>query len=361
MTVGPDKTPDQAARSDSNSASPENGAVPAQKSYSLDEVRDYIRQIESGLTKVLFGDYTAVIKLEDADPMWGNLAMHVNVVINAARNAITRAETSEREAAVARDRAIAAADAESQFLTNVTHELRTPMASIKASAEILRDYGQGDPDVLEEFLGVMISESDRLTRLIENVLTLGKMQADETSWQVSEARIDDLCDEAVTALRPLALNLGSHLHLTVGGEIPGSFMDCDGIKQVVINVVSNALKFSPRGGVVEVEVAHDKGEGELVVEVRDQGPGIPPDELESIFERFRQVTSDILTDKPSGTGLGLAIAREIVNHHGGRIGAESTAGQGSTFRVQLPVLRTQSEFAKLQATMAAASVAAVSD
>lgn len=314
------------------------------KTCSVEAVREQMRQIEAGLTKVLFGDYTAVISLEEADPMWGNLAMHVNVVINAARNAIARAEASEREAAKARDRAIAAAEAESAFLTNVTHELRTPLASIKASAEILRDYGSGDPEVVEEFVGVMISESDRLTRLIENVLTLGRLQSDETRWNLVEGRVVDIVEEVVDSLRPLATSLGSHLHFTVVNETPVGVVDRDGLMQVFVNVVSNALKFSPRQSVVEVVLRFDAAAEETVFEVRDQGEGIPPEQLDVIFERFRQLTPDILTSKPSGTGLGLAIAKEIVEHHGGRISAESEADRGSVFRVQLPLLRTFAEF-----------------
>ncbi|MCA8949348.1 MAG: HAMP domain-containing histidine kinase [Planctomycetes bacterium] len=317
---------------------------PGPDGYSSEAVRRHIRRIESGLTRVLFGDYTAVVSLEDADPMWGNLAMHVNVVINAARNAIARAEASEREAALARDRAIAAAEAESRFLTNVTHELRTPMASIKASAEILRDYGKADPAVLDEFLGVMISESDRLTRLIENVLTLGRLQADETRWTLVEGRVEDVVEEVVNSLRPLAISLGTYLQNSVAGESPTTLMDRDGLLQVVVNVVSNALKFSPGQSVVETLVRFDSVADEIVIEVRDEGPGIPASELESIFERFRQVTPDILTQKPSGTGLGLAIAKEIVDHHGGRISAESELGKGSLFRIALPVIRDPADF-----------------
>ncbi len=117
-----------------------------EESCSLEHVRHQMYSIEKCLTKVLFGDYGAVVALEEGDPMWGNLAMHINVAINAARNAIQRAEKSESLAAQSRDEALAAAKAESRFLTNITHELRTPLASIRASAEILRDF---DPESVD--------------------------------------------------------------------------------------------------------------------------------------------------------------------------------------------------------------------
>ncbi len=316
--------------------------------YTHDSVRSNIRQIESGLTKVLFGDYTAVVSLDDANPMWGNLAMHVNVVINAARNAIARAEASEREAALARDRAIAAAEAESKFLTNVTHELRTPMASIKASAEILRDYGKGDAAVFDEFLDVMLTESDRLTRLIENVLTLGKLQTDETEWQVAETQLADLCTEIVESMRQPALGLGQHVHLTVGTDLPRSFLDAESIKQVLVNLLSNAMKFGPSEAVIEVEVGYDAATDQLVVAVIDRGPGVAEAEREVIFQRFEQATEDILTQKPNGTGLGLAIAKEIVDRHGGHIGVESAVEQGSRFWFTLPVLREAAAFDRIR-------------
>lgn len=301
-------------------------------------VRHQIRQIERGLTKVLFGDYTAVVSLEGADPMWGNLAMHVNVVINAARNAISRAEKSEREAARARDRALAAASAESRFLTNVTHELRTPLASIRASAEILRDYGADDRAVMDEFLAIMVSESERLSRLIENVLDLSRLQAGEAHWRPELAQVGEVVTEVVDSLRPLALSLGVQIRGSVDGTLPQTVLDRDGMKQVYVNLVSNALKFSSADDVIDVSVRLDGDGDQIVVDVRDEGPGIPGDQLDAIFERFRQVVGDILTDKPSGTGLGLAIAKEIVDHHGGRITVASQVGVGTVFSVWLPVI-----------------------
>ncbi len=309
---------------------------------SVEEVRRQIRQIEHGLTKVLFGDYKAVITLEGADPMWGNLAMHVNVVINAVRNAIERAERSEREAAVARDRAIAAADAESNFLTNVTHELRTPLASIRASAEILRDYGTSDPEAAREFLAIMVSESERLSRLIENVLDLGRLQSGAATWTPRPTDLATLVGEAVAALQPLARNVQTRIELTVDGPLPSLQADADGIKQVLVNLIGNALKFSKFGDTVAVATRFDTASQCFAIEVRDQGPGIPQDQLGVIFERFRQVTNNILTSKPKGSGLGLAIAKAIVDQHQGRIEVESALGVGSLFRVVLPMHRCAS-------------------
>lgn len=329
---------------------PAAGEPEAAATCSVDYVRQQIRQIERGLTKVLFGDYTAVVSLEGADPMWGNLAMHVNVVINAARNAISRAEKSEREAARARDRALAAASAESRFLTNVTHELRTPLASIRASAEILRDYGPGDRAVMDEFLAIMVSESERLSRLIENVLDLSRLQAGEAHWRPELAQVGDVVTEVVDSLRPLALRLGVQIRANIEAALPPTVLDRDGMKQVFVNLVSNALKFSASNEVIDV-CARRGGDGDhIVVDVRDEGPGIPADQLELIFERFRQVVGDILTEKPSGTGLGLAIAKEIVDHHCGRISVASQVGVGTVFSVSLPVFDRVDDWSARQTT-----------
>lgn len=319
----------------------------------VDYVRRQIREIERGLTKVLFGDFNAVVSLAHADPMWGTLAMHVNVVINAARNAIARAEASEREAALARDRALAAACAESRFLTNVTHELRTPLASIRASAEILREFPPDEPEVRWEFLSIIVSESERLTRLIENVLDLNRLQAGQGQWDPRQLHLPDVVEVAVGSLRPLAMNIGAELSLVVEGSLPPTVGDCDGLRQVLVNLISNALKFSRAGDRVQVVTRFAPTEGELIVEVRDQGPGIPEDQLEVVFERFRQVASDMLTEKPRGTGLGLAIAKEIVERHGGRIGVDSKLGVGSVFRVHLPVLQDLEQWNQLPRCAAA--------
>lgn len=311
----------------------------AAPTFAPERVREQVRRIEHGLTRVLFGDYTAVISLEDPEPLWGNLAMHINVVINAARNAIRRAEESERQAALDRDRALAAAAAESKFLTNVTHELRTPLASIRASAEILRDYGAGDPAVVAEFAPVIVSESERLTRLIENVLDLSRLEANKAPWRPNEVSLAEVVQSAVASLQPLAMRLSVSLCCAVLDPPPASIADRDGVTQVVVNLVSNALKFSPAGKSVKVVVHYRADADAVLVDVRDQGPGIPADQLAVVFERFRQVAGDILTEKPAGTGLGLAIAREIVTRHGGTIAVESELGVGSTFRMTLPVLR----------------------
>lgn len=312
--------------------------------FAPERVREQVRRIEHGLTRVLFGDYTAVISLEDPEPLWGNLAMHINVVINAARNAIQRAEESERQAALARDRALAAAAAESKFLTNVTHELRTPLASIRASAEILRDYGVGDSSVVAEFAPVIVSESERLTRLIENVLDLSRLEARQAHWMPVEVSLGEVIETAVASLQPLAMRLGVTLCCAVLDAPPASFADRDGITQVLVNLVSNALKFSPSGRAVKVVVHYRADRDAAVFEVRDQGPGIPPDQLGIIFERFRQIAGDILTEKPAGTGLGLAIAREIVTRHVGSIAVESEVGVGTVFRVEFPILRSLADW-----------------
>ena len=243
-------------------------------------------------------------------------------------------DRAERELVDARDRALVAAQTEARFIANVSHELRTPMTSIRAFAEILREHGAEDQATHDEFLDIIVVESDRLTRLIENVLSLTKIQAmAEPTFEVIDVSqtITDVClaMSVVAADRGITIDdEGVHGPLWADGD-----HDC--LKQVWTNLISNATKFSPDNSVIWVTA--DRENDHIVVEVRDQGPGISAVDQAVIFERFRQVSSDMSTDKPTGTGLGLTIAKDLVEFHRGFLTVESTAGKGATFRVSLPV------------------------
>ena len=225
-----------------------------------------------------------------------------------------------------------------EFLSTVTHELRTPLTSIRALTEILFD----DPDIeleqRQEFLGLVIKESERLTRLINQVLDMAKIEAGEIDWQVQPMDLGAAVEQAAAATAQLFHERGIALDVAIPPDLPPVRGDYDRLVQVAVNLLSNAAKFTPAGGRVALTVGLVAGPsgGEARVSVTDNGPGIAPEHQAIVFERFRQV-GDTMTDKPQGTGLGLAISKRIVEHLGGRIWVESEPGAGATFCFTVPV------------------------
>ena len=252
------------------------------------------------------------------------------------------------EARLARAAAEQADAAKSSFLSTVSHELRTPLTSVLGFAKIIRrrledrlfplipeddrKIAQAKTQVLEN-LGVVVSEGERLTKLIDDVLDLAKIEAGKFTWNMSKVSIADVIERAIAATSSLleAKKLQLIRDIEPGlAEITG---DQDRLIQVVINLISNAVKFTDAGSITLA--AHAKP-NDLVVSVKDSGIGIAPADQPKVFEKFKQV-GDTLTDKPKGTGLGLPICKEIVEYHGGRIWVESQPGHGSTFSFTLPV------------------------
>ena len=222
-----------------------------------------------------------------------------------------------------------------EFVSTVTHELRTPLTSIRAFSEILHDNPDLDPAERHRFLGLVIKESERLTRLINQVLDLAKMESGLVDWQSSQIDLHDLVGEAVGATSALFRSRGVQITTRVAPGTPRVEADRDRLMQVLLNLLSNAVKFSPEGaGRVEVRVCRHSA-GEVRVDVQDNGVGVSREHQAIIFEKFRQV-GDSLTQKPAGTGLGLAICRRIVGHFGGRLWVESEPGRGAVFSFTLP-------------------------
>lgn len=227
------------------------------------------------------------------------------------------------------------------FVSSVSHELRTPLTSIRGFAEILLDYGTEDPHVSREFLTIIRDESDRLGRLIRNILDLSRLEAGERQWEIGPVEIDEIVATAASVLKPQLEAEGRRFEVTIDRGLPPLQGDRDGLIQVLVNLLGNAAKFTRPGGTVRLS-AHrcgldgTAGDGGYVrVDVADDGIGIPGAEIARIFEKFRQV-NDPLAAKQVGTGLGLPICREILTHFGGRIWAESAAGKGSVFRFTVP-------------------------
>jgi Na+/proline symporter/nitrogen-specific signal transduction histidine kinase len=222
------------------------------------------------------------------------------------------------------------------FLATVSHELRTPLTSIRSFSEILLDNPDLDAEERAHFLRIITSESERLTRLINDVLDLSKIESGRMQWQVTRADLGELVAAAIRAGEGILAERGVTLEVAIPAEAAPVICDRDRIVQVVLNLLSNACKFAPSpGGRVRVELRRRGGVFELRVE--DNGPGVPPAEREAVFEKFHQLTGNLNTQKPTGTGLGLTISRQIVERFGGRIWVEDSSLGGAALCFTLPV------------------------
>ncbi len=220
------------------------------------------------------------------------------------------------------------------FVSAVSHELRTPLTSIRSFTEILHDNPALETEQRAEFLRIVVKESERLSRLINQMLDLSKIESGNLEWLMSEVDLAEVARDAALATSQLFHDNGVRLELAVPPAVPAVWADRDRLMQVVVNLLSNAVKFCRReDGCVLLTVTDDAST--VTLKVVDNGCGIARQHHRTIFERFRQV-GDTLTAKPEGTGLGLAICRMIVEHLGGRIWVESEPGNGARFHVRLP-------------------------
>jgi Na+/proline symporter/nitrogen-specific signal transduction histidine kinase len=221
------------------------------------------------------------------------------------------------------------------FMSTVTHELRTPLTSIRAFSEILLDNPGLAATDQERYLRIIVDETERLTRLINGVLDLAKLEAGRVEWHLAEVDLREVVGDSAAAAAQLFSDRGVGLDLRLPPALPAVCADRDRIMQVMLNLLSNAAKFCAAGqGQVIVELR--PGDGRVRVDVRDNGPGIRPEDREVIFDKFRQGV-DPTTGRPQGTGLGLPISREIVGQLGGELWVESNLGRGATFSFTLPV------------------------
>ncbi|MFQ5901404.1 MAG: ATP-binding protein [Thermodesulfobacteriota bacterium] len=226
-----------------------------------------------------------------------------------------------------------------EFVSHVSHELRTPLSSIKSAVEILLDYGKDDKDLQKEFLTVINSESDRLTRLITEILDISKIEANQIKWHFRTLNFKEVISESMKIVKALARLKKVDLKTSISKDIPLITYDKDRLLAVMANLLENALKFTEEGSItVGVEPAKDNNT--IKVYVADTGRGIPAEDVEKIFEPFYQ-SSNILEGKPKGTGLGLTICQRVIKRHRGKIWVESTVGKGSTFFFTLPAATGQ--------------------
>ena len=220
------------------------------------------------------------------------------------------------------------------FMSSVTHELRTPLTSIRALTELMRDDADMPVEQRQEFLGIVVAESERLSRLVNQVLDMAKIESGHAEWHNSDIDLRALLQQAVLTTAELFRERGARVELRMPEQVPLLRADSDRLTQVLLNLLSNAAKFMPKsGGLVRLGLQLDADM--FTFTVHDNGPGVPPGQRGLVFEKFRQ-GGDAL-NRPQGTGLGLPISRQIVEHFGGRMGLRDDTTQGACFWFTLPL------------------------
>jgi signal transduction histidine kinase len=257
-------------------------------------------------------------------------------MVTSLHQAMTRAEVADRT--------------KSDFLSMVSHEIRTPLTSILGFTKIIdKEFKRRVLPVLDESgrdtgparqrirgnIDIILTEGGRLTELLNDVLDLAKLEAGRIDWRFEELSVADLADHTLRAMESLFQDKGLAWENRVQPDLPRVCGDRNRLTQVLVNLVSNAVKFTD-SGLVAVEARLEAGM--VLVSVSDTGPGIGADDVQAVFEKFRQ-GGDIDVNKPKGTGLGLPICKQIVEFHGGTIWVESEPGTGSTFCFTLPAHR----------------------
>lgn len=219
------------------------------------------------------------------------------------------------------------------FMSSVTHELRTPLTAIRTLSEMMLDDPKIDLEDRKRFLGIIVSETERLSRLVNQVLDMAKIESGHAEWHNTQLDLVELLRHAADTTIELLKEKKAQLVLDLPDTPVRVLADADRLTQVMLNLISNAAKFvPPETGRIGIRL--QTRPGAVVVEVQDNGPGVAPDEHELVFEKFRQVGEGVI--RPQGTGLGLPISRQIVEHLGGRMWLVSEPGQGATFGFELP-------------------------
>ncbi|MBI2567712.1 MAG: hypothetical protein HYV63_11835 [Candidatus Schekmanbacteria bacterium] len=270
----------------------------------------------------------------DAD----NLSLFHTIASNSAlivKKILLFQETLEKQRVEAENRELRVLDKKkSDFVNIVAHELRTPLTSITGFSELMLKKGHlKSQETLQRYYGIIHSESDRLSRIINNLLDLSRIRSGKTEMEFVPTRFVELIETATTNLRIQAEERRITLQVDSAGADATLVLDRDKITQVLINLLSNAIKYTPEGG--EVNVTGQPSNGGYMLSVVDNGVGIPPKDLPLIFDEFHRVNNDA-SRQVRGTGLGLAITKSIIEAHGGRIWVKSEVGKGSEFSFVLP-------------------------
>ncbi|MDW5265970.1 MAG: response regulator [Edaphobacter sp.] len=238
-----------------------------------------------------------------------------------------------------------------EFISTVSHELRTPLTSIRGALGLLSSGVIGDVDAkAQNLLRIAVTNTDRLIRLINDILDIERMESGRAPLQVRRCSLRELCKQAIETMKPMADANTVHIELIAPTPATeGLFFDGDSdrILQVLTNLLSNAIKFSPAASTIRIHT--EATSDSILLKVSDEGRGIPADKLDNIFDRFQQVEPSDARQK-GGTGLGLSICRSIVQQHSGSIWAQRNLGPGTTFYVMLPRVTRASDLARQPAS-----------
>jgi signal transduction histidine kinase len=221
-----------------------------------------------------------------------------------------------------------------QFVASVSHELKTPLTAIRMFAETLAMGRSRDERTKAEYLETIVNESERLARLVDNVLDFSKIEQGKKIYRLRPTRLEEVAEAAVRAMQfPLAQQ-GFELHLSIQEDMPALQADADAIQQAILNLLTNAMKYS--GEAREIDLRLGARNGDAVIEVADHGLGLAPEEQKRVFEKFYRAPSHE-SRLIAGTGLGLTLVAHIARAHGGRAEVESALGAGSVFRIFIPM------------------------
>lgn len=303
-----------------------------------------IHSLEAVVVQVAAGDLTVRSDVKTGDE-FEQLATAINGMLLHLQKSQEELETINRsldtrlgELAESNVALYEANKIKSEFLANVSHELRTPLTSIIGFAELLRDAAR-DPDQtnpvrITRYSHNILTSGRNLLELINDLLDLAKMEAGKMVLHRTNFALRDICEAVIDFTRPLVEKKELRFEASVADDLPLMHSDAGRLQQVLYNLISNAIKFTPPGGSVRLDVRRHGEDGVCLV-VADTGPGIPEAQQSAVFEKFRQMDSSV-TREHDGTGLGLPISRELTHMLGGTIRLESVMGHGSTFTVILP-------------------------
>jgi signal transduction histidine kinase len=281
-----------------------------------------LQRIGSRLTGIASGDFSRHVDVPNRDEL-GVLAANVNRMNDELRRLYKELETTSAH--------------KSEFLANMSHELRTPLNAIIGFTQVLQQRLFGEVnEKQEEYLEDVHSSANHLLELINDVLDLSKVEAGQVELELAPFSLQESLERGVVMVRERAVKNGVRLSLESDPDVGVVEADERRIRQVVFNLLANAVKFTPAGGSVDVRSA--RLDGEVHVSVADTGPGIASEDQLRIFEEFQQ--TDVGAEQREGTGLGLALSKKLVELHGGRIWVESEVGKGSTFTFSLPRARS---------------------
>jgi signal transduction histidine kinase len=277
-----------------------------------------IQRIDSRLAGIASGDFSEHADVANRDEL-GALAANVNRMNDELERLYGELETASRH--------------KSEFLASMSHELRTPLNAIIGFSQVLRERMYGEVNMKqEEYLDDILASAYHLLSLINDVLDLSKVEAGQIELQIAPFSLRSALESGVVMVRERASEAGVRVDLSAEADVDPVDGDERRIRQVVFNLLANAVTFTPEGGAVDVSAS--RRNGEVWVSVADTGPGVAPEDRERIFEEFQQ--ADVGPRLSEGTGLGLALSKRFVELHGGRIWVDCEPGSGSTFVFTLP-------------------------